>query len=89
MGTFKLVAKPPNHAPLPLQFVYKLKVIDSDFDNCIYKTRLVMRGNLQYEHKYGDTYAPTTRLWVVRTMAAIAAQEGLVMKKFDLTGVEK
>ena len=74
MGTFELVAKPPNHDPLPLQFVYKLKVKDGDFDNCIYKARLVMRGNLQYEHEYGDTYAPTARLWVVRTMAAIAAQ---------------
>jgi hypothetical protein len=86
MGTFELVAKPDNFDPLPLQFVYKLKVKDGDFDNCIYKARLVMRGNLQYEHEYGDTYAPTARLWVVRTMAAIAAQEGLVMKKFDLTG---
>ena len=85
-GPFELVAKAPNHDPLPLQFVYKLKVKDSDFDNCIYKARLVMRGNLQYERKYGDTYAPTARLWVVRTLAAIAAQEGLVMKKFDLTG---
>ncbi len=43
-------------------------------------------GNLQYDHEYGDTYAPTARLWTVRTMTAIAAQEGLTMKKFDLTG---
>jgi hypothetical protein len=27
--------------PLPLQFVYKLKVKDGNFDNCIYKARLV------------------------------------------------
>jgi hypothetical protein len=86
MGTFELVAKPPNHDPLPLQFVYKLKVEDGDFDNCIYKARLVMRGNLQYEHKYGDTYTPTARLWVMHTIAPIAAQEGLVIKKFGLTG---
>ena len=86
MGTFELVDKPSNYDPLPLQFVYKLKVKDGDFDKCRYKARLVMRGNLQYEHEYGDTYAPTARLWVVRTLAAIAAQEGLVMKKFDLTG---
>jgi hypothetical protein len=43
-------------------------------------------GNLQYDYEYGDTYAPTARLWTVRTMAAITAHEGLVMKKFDLTG---
>jgi hypothetical protein len=43
-------------------------------------------GHLQYEEEYGETYAPTAPLWVIRTLAAIAAQEGLVMKKFDLTG---
>ena len=86
MGTFKLVDKPANYDPLPLQFVYKLKVKDGDFNNCTYKARLVMMGNLQYDSEYGDTYAPTAKLWVIRTMAAIAAQEGLTMKKFDLTG---
>ena len=35
-------------------------------------------GHLQYS----DTYASTAQLWVVR---AIAAQEGLTMKKFNLT----
>ncbi len=43
-------------------------------------------GNLQYDDEYGDTYALTARLWTVRAMTAIAAQEGLTMKKFDLTG---
>ncbi len=67
--------------------MYKLKVKDCDFDNAR-KARLVVMGNLQYESEYGDTYAPTARLWVVRAMVAIAskAQEGLTMKKFDSTG---
>ena len=88
MGTFELVDKEPgrHYDPLPLQFVYKLKVKDGDFENCIPKARLVVMGHLQYEEEYGETYAPTARLWVIRTLAAIAAQEGLVMKKFDLTG---
>ena len=88
MGTFELVDIDPTkkYDPLPLQFVYKLKVKDGDFENCVPKARLVIMGHLQYEEEYGDTYAPTARLWVVRTLAAIAAQEGLVMKKFDLTG---
>jgi hypothetical protein len=87
-GTFELVSRPLEHLydPLPLQFVYKLKVKDGDYDNGLPKARCVAMGNLQYEHEYGDTYAPTARLWTVRTMAAIAAQEGLTMKKFDLTG---
>ena len=86
MGAFQLVDKPKDYDPLPLQFVYKLKVKDGDFENCVHKARLVVRGNLQYEHEYGDTYAPTAKLWVIRTLAAIAAQEGMSLKKFDLTG---
>jgi hypothetical protein len=88
MGTFELVDKVEGeeYDPLPLQFVYKLKVKDGDFDHCTYKARLVVRGNLQYEHEYGDTYAPTAKLWTVRTLAALAAQEGMALKKFDLTG---
>ena len=86
MGTFQVVDRPKNYDPLPLQFVYKLKVQDGDFNNCIHKARLVVRGNLQYEHEYGETYAPTAKLWVIRMLAAIAAQEGMKLKKFDLTG---
>ncbi len=59
---------------------------DGDYDNGVPKARCVAMGNLQYDDEYGDTYAPTARLYTVRTMAAIAAQEGLTMKKFDLTG---
>ena len=85
-GTFELVDRPSNYDPIPMQFVYKLKVKDGDYDKGMPKARLVMMGNLQYDYEYGDTYAPTARLWVVRALAAIAAQEGLTMKKFDLTG---
>jgi hypothetical protein len=84
MFTFELVDRPKDFDPLPLQFVYKLKVKDGDFNNATRKARLVVMGNLQYES------APTARLWVVRAMALCVvramAQEGLTMKKFDLTG---
>lgn len=86
MGTFELVQRPADYDPIPMQFVYKLKVKDGDYEQGVPKARLVMLGNLQYEYEYGETYAPTARLWVVRSLAAIAAQEGLTMKKFDLTG---
>jgi hypothetical protein len=87
MGAFELVDKPKSHYdPIPLQFVYKLKVKDCDFENCIHKARLVVRGDLQYEHEYGETFAPTAKLWVIRTLVALAAQNGYAMKKFDLTG---
>jgi hypothetical protein len=45
-----------------------------------------MRSNLQYEDEYSDTYAPTAKLWTIRKLAALAAQEGFQLKKFDLTG---
>jgi hypothetical protein len=88
MGTFLLVNRPSfrDYDPLPLHFIYKLKVKDSDFENVTYKARLVMRGNLQYDHEYGETYAPTARMWSLRTLLAIAAQEDLTLMKFDLTG---
>jgi hypothetical protein len=85
MGKFALVDRPKHYDLLPLQFVYKLKVMDGDFDNCIHKARLFIQGNFQYKHEYGDTYAPTAKLWTVCTLAALAAQEGMTLKKFDLT----
>ena len=87
-GTFKLVDQPPEeeYDPIPLQFIYKMKIKDGDYENGIPKARLVLMGNLQYDHEYGETYAPTAKLWVIRSLAAIAAQEGLTLKKFDLTG---
>ncbi len=86
MQTFQVVDKPKaGYDPLPLRFVYKLKMEDGDFDKAIYKARLVMRGNLQYESEYGDTYAPTAKLWTIRTLAALAEQEGFQLKKFNLT----
>jgi hypothetical protein len=43
-----------------------------------------MKGNLQYENEYTITYAPTARLWAVRLLSAIAAQENMTLHKFDL-----
>jgi hypothetical protein len=70
---------------LPVQFVYKLKVTNNDYKNGVPKAQLVAMGNLQYDDKYGDTYALEALLGTVQALAAIASQEGLTMKKFDLT----
>jgi hypothetical protein len=88
MNTFEVVDRPSraeDYDPLPLRFVYELKIEDGNFDKAIHKARLVMRGNLQYESEYGETYAPTAKLWTIRTLVALAAQEGLMLK----TGEEK
>ncbi len=86
MEAFEVVDLPDDYDPPPLQFVYKLKIKDGDFDNCIYKARLVARGDLQYVTENGSTYAPTARLSTIRALTAIAAQQGHTLKKFDLTG---
>jgi hypothetical protein len=83
-GAFELVDMPDKYDPVPTRFVYKLKVKDGDFNNPTYKARLVMQGNLQYEHEFTCTYAPTARLFSLRTLCAIAAQEGLSLHKWDL-----
>jgi hypothetical protein len=44
MEPFEVVDLPDDYDPLPLQFVYKFKIKDRDFDNCIYKARLVPGG---------------------------------------------
>jgi hypothetical protein len=67
-------------------YTTELKVTNSDYKNSIPKALLVTMGNLEYNDKYGDTYALTARLWTVQALAAIALQEGLMMKKYDLTG---
>ncbi len=41
MKALEVVDPPDDYNPLPLQFVYKLKIKNRDFDNCIYKVRLV------------------------------------------------
>jgi hypothetical protein len=38
------------------------------------------------ESSYGDTFAPTSKSSCVRTICALAAQEGLTLYKFDVKG---
>jgi hypothetical protein len=51
--------RPEDYDQLQLQFVYKVKVTNGDYENSVAKARLVAMGNLQYNDEYGDTYAPT------------------------------
>jgi len=46
-----------------------------------------MDGSLQYESEpeYTITYFPTARLFSLRTLCTIAAQEGLTLHKWDIT----
>jgi len=88
LGCFEIVDKPKHwtdSTPLPLKYVYKLKIKDGDFAHPTYKARLVALGNLQLDEEFTCSYAPTARMFSLRTLCAIAAQEGLTLHKFDLT----
>jgi hypothetical protein len=50
-STFEMTDRPDGYDPLPLQFVYKLKVTNGDYENGVLKARLVAMGNLQYDDR--------------------------------------
>jgi hypothetical protein len=81
MGTFEVVSKPTDFDPLPLQFIYKLRVVGDNSSDATYKARLVAMGDLQYDCEYKRTHA---RVWTTQTFATAKSQESLIVK-FDLT----
>jgi hypothetical protein len=68
--------------PLPSQWVYKKKINSSG--DIKYKARLVLRGDLQFDHEFKDTYSPTARVTSTRTLIALATQQGLSLRSFDV-----
>ena len=89
MGSFTLVDRPPlpdEYHPCPCRYVYKLKIPNGDFEQARHKARLVLQGDLMTENEYVNSFAPTARMSSVRMLTAIAAQEKMSLKKFDLTG---
>eukprot|EP00961_Rhodomonas_salina_P146500 1972208-Rhodomonas_salina.2 len=57
-GTFDIVDLQPGVTELPSMFQYKLKLRpNGEFVKC--KARLCSRGDLQFDHEYGETFAPT------------------------------
>mmetsp|Transcript_30285 Transcript_30285/g.62397 ORF Transcript_30285/g.62397 Transcript_30285/m.62397 type:complete len:629 (+) Transcript_30285:1137-3023(+) len=85
MGTFKVVDRPPHVIPLPSRFTYRLKR-DRNGNISKFKARLVARGDLQTPDEYTTTYAPTSRFTAIHTIIAIATQENMYLKHWDITG---
>ena len=44
----------------------------------------MLRGDLQFDHEFKDTYSPTARVTSTRTLIAIATQQGLSLRSFDV-----
>lgn len=82
--TWTLVEKPRNQKVIDNKWVYKVK---RNTDNSIerFKARLVGRGFTQeYGIDYEETFSPVVRFNSIRTLLAIAAQQQLTIKQFDV-----
>jgi len=59
---------------------------DGDGNLLEYRARCNADGRQQEVGSYGDTFAPTSKFSCIRSICAIAAQEGLTMYQFDVKG---
>eukprot|EP00961_Rhodomonas_salina_P241574 3263501-Rhodomonas_salina.1 len=50
------------------------------------KACLCLRGDLQNETEYNETFAPTSRFNTLRTLISVATQELLKLVQFDIKG---
>ena len=86
MGTIKFVPVdqvPSNITLSPTKFAYKCK-FGASGEVIKKKARICVRGDLQFENEYVETYAPTSRFNTLRTLISVAAQEDLKLMQFDV-----
>lgn len=81
-NTWQLVEKPPGVKIVDNKWVYKVK---RENDTLRFKARLVARGFTQeYGINYYETFSPVVRFTSIRSILAISAQKGLLLKQFDV-----
>jgi len=88
MGTFSIIDDndiPPGHKSINCCMSFKIKK-DSDGNILEYRARCNADGRQQDVGSYGDTFAPTSKFSCIRSICAIAAQEGLTLYQFDVKG---
>ncbi|CAJ2628294.1 unnamed protein product [Trifolium pratense] len=74
--TWDIVSCPPDVKPIGCKWVYSVK-LNSDGSLNRYKARLVALGNKQeYGIDYDETFAPVSKMTIVRTVISIAASSG-------------
>ena len=83
-GTWKLVDPPFGTKPIGCKWVYKNKYkADGSLDK--HKARLVAKGFAQKEGvDYEETFAPTAKWATIRTLFALAAQNGWKVHQMDV-----
>ena len=88
MGTFTIIDSsdmPSGSKEIDCCFSSKIKK-DSEGNILEYRMRCNADGRQQAPGSYGDTFAPTSKFSCIRTICAIAAQEGLTLYQFDVKG---
>jgi len=88
MGTFSIVDEndiPPVHKSINCRMSFKIKR-DDDGNILEYRARCNADGRQQEVGSYGNTFAPTSKFSCIRSICAIAAQEGLTLYQFDVKG---
>lgn len=82
--TWRLVTLPPDHRPIGLKWVYKVKK-NSSGEVIKHKARLVAKGYVQQPGiDYEEAFAPVARMESVRLLLALAAQEGWEVHHMDV-----
>ncbi|XP_074290212.1 uncharacterized protein LOC141616943 [Silene latifolia] len=83
-NTWTLEELPPNKKAIGSKWVYKIKY-NADGSIERYKARLVVMGNRQIEGvDYNETFAPTNKMVIVRTLLALAAAKQWELHQMDV-----
>ena len=85
MGAFDIVDTPRDKKVMECCFSFKTKY-DSEGNILEYRARGNVDGSKQEPGTFGDTFAPTSKFSCIRTICALAAQEGMHLYQFDIKG---
>jgi len=86
MVTFSIVDEsdiPTGHKSINCCVSFKIRA-DSDGNILEYRAQCNTDGSKQEVGSYGDTFAPTSKFSCIRSICAIAAQEGLTLYQFNV-----
>ena len=82
--TYELVDRPKDRKVLRSKYVLKVKRNQDGTVNK-YKVRLVILGNMQVEGRdYSETFAPVMKYQSLRTILALACEEGMHVHQMDV-----
>ena len=83
-GTYELVDRPKGRKILRSKYVLKIKR-NQDGSINKFKVRLVILGNMQVEGEdYTETFAPVMKYQSLRTILALACEEGMHIHQMDV-----